>query len=89
MLVAVLLVGLTTAFGYATGRPITLGAVVQAPDGLLAGLYRINIFLAYGFDILEKFMGNIAHFHSGGFYLNPVPMEKVFSPFPPIQRGKL
>jgi len=62
--------------------------IIDDPSDL-GVLYRINIFMVHGFDIVEKFMANIVAFHHGKFYLNPVPMEKVFSPMPLIQRGRL
>ncbi|MEN6601847.1 MAG: hypothetical protein ABFD86_05475, partial [Bryobacteraceae bacterium] len=62
--------------------------VIDDPSDL-GVLYRINIFLVYGFDIVEKFMENIVNFHHGKPYLNPVPFEKVFSPLPKIQTGRV
>ncbi len=62
--------------------------VIDDPSDL-GVLYRINIFLVHGFDIVEKFMQNIVNFHHGKPYLNPVPFEKVFSPLPKIQKGRV
>ena len=62
--------------------------IVDDPSDL-GVLYRINIFMVHGFDIVEKFMRNIVNFHHGRYYLEPVPMEKVFSPLPRIQPGKV
>ena len=62
--------------------------VIDDPSDL-GVLYRINIFMVHGFEIVEKFMENIASFHHGRYYLNPVPMEKVFSPLPKIQTGRV
>ena len=45
--------------------------------------------IQHGFDIVEKFIRNIVDFHHGKFYLNPVPFEKVFSPWPRIQRARM
>jgi formyltetrahydrofolate hydrolase len=62
--------------------------IIDDPSDL-GVLYRINIFMVYGFDIVQQFMENIVNFHHGKFYLKPVPMEKVFSPLPRIEKGKL
>jgi hypothetical protein len=62
--------------------------IVDDPSDL-GVLYRINIFMVHGFDIVEKFMENVVNFHHGKPYLNPVPLEKVFSPQPKIQPGRV
>ncbi|MGH2639993.1 MAG: hypothetical protein ACRDF4_12050, partial [Rhabdochlamydiaceae bacterium] len=50
-------------------------------------LYRINIFMIHGTDIVQDFMQNIVNFYHGKPYLNPVPMDQVFSPVPRIRYG--
>jgi hypothetical protein len=79
-------------FRAASRGPRIMGAkfaeVIDDPSDL-GVLYRINIFLVQGFDIVEKFMENIVNFHHGKPYLNPVPFEKVFSPLPKIQTGRV
>ncbi|MCX6625169.1 MAG: tetratricopeptide repeat protein, partial [Acidobacteria bacterium] len=62
--------------------------IIDDPSDL-GVLYRINIFMVHGFDIAEKFIRNIVNFHHGKYYLDPVPMEKVFSRMPRIQPGKV
>lgn len=62
--------------------------IIDDPSDL-GVLYRINIFMVHGFDIVEKFMENIVNFHHGRFYLNPVPFEKVFASQPNIQAGRV
>jgi hypothetical protein len=62
--------------------------IIDDPSDL-GVLYRINIFVVHGFDIVEKFMQNIVNFHHGKYYLNPVPFETVFSPLPKIQTGRV
>lgn len=62
--------------------------IIDDPSDL-GVLYRINIFMVHGFDIVEKFMENIVNFHHGKFYLNPVPFEKVFAPQPKIETGRV
>lgn len=62
--------------------------IIDDPSDL-GVLYRINIFMVHGFDIVEKFMENVVNFHHGKPYLNPVPFEKVFSPQPKIQPGRV
>ena len=48
----------------------------------LGGLYRINLFMITGTDLIAKFVENIVNFHHGKPYLNRVAWEKVFSPLP-------
>jgi len=62
--------------------------IIDDPSDL-GVLYRININMVHGFDIVEKFIGNIVSFHHGRDYLKPVPFEKVFLPFPKIQPGRV
>lgn len=45
--------------------------------------------MVHGFDIVEKFMENVVNCHHGKPCLNPVPFEKVFSPQPKIQAGRV
>jgi hypothetical protein len=62
--------------------------IIDDPSDL-GVLYRINIFMVHGFDIVEKFMENIVNFHHGKFYLNPVPFDKVFSTWPRVRSGTM
>ncbi len=62
--------------------------IIDDPSDL-GVLYRINISMIHGTDIVQQFMQNIVNFHHGQFYLNPVPLEKLFAPFPRFQRGRL
>jgi hypothetical protein len=55
----------------------------------LGVLYRINIQMIDGTDVVQKFMQNIDDFHHGRPYLNPVPFEKMFTTWPRIQKGRL
>ena len=48
----------------------------------LGGLYRINLFMVTGTDLIAQFVKNIVNFHHGKPYLNRVAWEKVFSPLP-------
>ena len=48
----------------------------------LGGLYRINLFMVTGTDLIAQFVQNIVNFHHGKPYLNRVAWEKVFSPLP-------
>ena len=48
----------------------------------LGGLYRVNLFMVTGTDLIARFVQNIVNFHHGKPYLNRVAWEKVFSPLP-------
>ena len=48
----------------------------------LGGLYRINLFMVTGTDLIAQFVQNIVNFHHGKPYLNRVAWEKVFSRLP-------
>jgi hypothetical protein len=62
--------------------------IIDDPSDL-GVLYRINVYMIDGTDIVERFIQNIHSFHHGRPYLNPVPLEKVFAPLPRIQHGRL
>ncbi len=62
--------------------------VIDDPSDL-GVLYRINVYMIDGTDIIQQFMQNIDNFHHGRPYLNPVPLEKIFNPLPRIQHGRL
>ena len=62
--------------------------VIDDPSDL-GVLYRINVYMIDGTDIVQQFMQNIDNFHNGRPYLNPVPLEKIFAPLPRIQHGRL
>jgi hypothetical protein len=62
--------------------------IIDDPSDL-GVLYRINVYMIDGTDVVEKFMQNINDFHHGKPYLNPVPFEKIFVTWPRIQHGRL
>jgi hypothetical protein len=62
--------------------------IIDDPSDL-GVLYRINVYMIDGTDIVQQFMQNIDNFHHGRPYLNPVPLEKIFAPLPRIQHGRL
>ncbi|MGA3325674.1 MAG: alpha-glucuronidase family glycosyl hydrolase [Terriglobia bacterium] len=62
--------------------------IIDDPSDL-GVLYRINVCMIDGTDVVEKFMQNIDDFHHGKPYLNPVPLEKIFMISPRIQKGRL
>jgi len=62
--------------------------IIDDPSDL-GVLYRINVYMIDGTDVLQKFMQNIDDFHHGRPYLNPVPLEKLFLAWPRIAHGRL
>jgi hypothetical protein len=62
--------------------------VIDDPSDL-GVLYRINVYMIDGTDIVEQFMQNIDNFHHGKPYLKPVPLERIFAPLPRFQHGRL
>jgi len=62
--------------------------IIDDPSDL-GVLYRINVYMIDGTDVVLKFMQNIDDFHHGKPYLNPVPLEKIFMTSPRIQHGRL
>jgi len=62
--------------------------IIDDPSDL-GVIYRINVYMIDGTDIVEQFMQNINDFHHGKPYLHPVPLEKVFTALPRTQRGRL
>ncbi|MBZ5565227.1 MAG: hypothetical protein LAP13_22750 [Acidobacteriia bacterium] len=62
--------------------------IVDDPSDL-GVLYRINVYMIDGTDIVLQFMQNIDAFHHGQPYLKPVPLERIFVPLPRIQPGRL
>jgi len=62
--------------------------IIDDPSDL-GVLYRINVYMIDGTDIVLKFMQNIDAFHHGQPYLNPVPLEKIFVLLPRIKHGRL
>jgi hypothetical protein len=62
--------------------------IIDDPSDL-GVLYRINVYMLDGTDIVGQFMQNINDFHHGKPYLNPVPLDKVFVPWPRTQQGRL
>ena len=55
----------------------------------LGVIYRINVYMIDGTEVVEKFMQNIDDFHHGKPYLNPVPFEKITMGWPKIAHGRL
>lgn len=47
-------------------------------------LYRLNVFVVTGTELITQFMANIQKYHHGKPYLNQVEWEKVFSQSPII-----
>jgi hypothetical protein len=72
----------------ATAMATKFSEVIDDPSDL-GVLYRINVYMIDGTDIVVQFMQNIDNFHHGKPYLNPVPLEKVFAPLPRFQHGRL
>jgi hypothetical protein len=62
--------------------------VIDDPSDL-GVLYRINVYMIDGTDIIAQFMQNIDNFHHGKPYLQPVPLEKIFAPLPRFEHGRL
>jgi len=62
--------------------------IIDDPSDL-GVLYRINVCMIDGTDVVLKFMQNIDDFHHGKPYLHPVPLEKIFMISPRIQKGRL
>jgi len=62
--------------------------IIDDPSDL-GVLYRINVYMLDGTDIVGQFMQNINNFHHGKPYLKPVPLDKVFVPWPRTQQGRL
>ncbi len=54
----------------------------------LGVLYKYNVYMIDGTEIIEKFIQNVNDFHHGKPYMNPVPLEKVFNRWPKLQRGR-
>jgi hypothetical protein len=61
--------------------------IIDDPSDL-GVLYRINVHMIDGTDIVAQFMQNIDNFHHGLPYLKPVPLEKIFAPLPRFQSGR-
>jgi hypothetical protein len=62
--------------------------IIDDPSDL-GVLYRINVYMIDGTDIVQQFMQNIDNFHHGLPYLRPVPFEKIFAPWPRFEHGRL
>ncbi len=62
--------------------------IIDDPSDL-GVLYRINVYMIDGTDVVQQFMQNIDNFHHGQPYLKPVPLEKLFAPLPRFQHGRL
>jgi hypothetical protein len=61
--------------------------IIDDPSDL-GVLYRINVYMIDGTEIVARFIQNIDDFHHGKPYLNPVPFDKVFNAWPRLQRGR-
>ena len=68
-----------------TGRKFA--EIIDDPSDL-GVLYKFNVYMIDGTEIVEKFIQNVVDFHHGKFYVNPVPLEKVFNRWPKLQRGR-
>jgi hypothetical protein len=62
--------------------------IVDDPSDL-GVLYRINVCMIDGTDVVQQFMQNIDDFHHGKPYLHPVPWEKILMALPRIEHGRL
>jgi hypothetical protein len=62
--------------------------IIDDPSDL-GVLYRMNVYMIDGTDVVLKFMQNIDDFHHGRPYLNPVPLGKIFRMWPRMQHGRL
>ena len=62
--------------------------IVDDPSDL-GVLYRINVCMIDGTDVVQKFMQNIDDFQHGKAYLHPVPFDKIFMAAPRIEHGRL
>src|SRR5208282_3400181 len=65
------------AHGMTIAMATKFSEIIDDPSDL-GVLYRINVCMIDGTDVVEKFMQNIDDFHHGKPYLNPVPLEKIF-----------
>ena len=61
--------------------------IIDDPSDL-GVLYKDNVYMIDGTEIIEKFIQNVNDFHHGKPYTNPVPLEKVFNRWPKLQRGR-
>jgi hypothetical protein len=61
--------------------------IIDDPSDL-GVLYKDNVYMIDGTEIIEKFIQNVNDFHHGKPYMNPVPLEKVFNRWPKLQRGR-
>jgi tetratricopeptide (TPR) repeat protein len=62
--------------------------IIDDPSDL-GVLYKFNVYMIDGTDIVQQFMQNIDNFHHGKPYLNPVPFDKVFNRWPRLQRARM
>ena len=53
----------------------------------LGVLYRANLFLVTGFELVESTMRNMVNFHHGRHYVTPVPWDKIYVSFPQFSPG--
>jgi len=51
-------------------------------------LYRANLFLVTGTELVEQTMRNLVNFHHGREYTKPVAWDKIYYPFPKFGRPR-
>ncbi len=54
----------------------------------LGVLYRANLFLITGLELVERTMQNLVNFHHGRQYTTPVAWDKIYYPFPKFGRTR-
>ena len=59
----------------------TFAVVVDHPSDL-GVLYRANLFLVTGLELVEETMRNIVNYHHGREYTRPVAWDKIYREFP-------
>jgi len=70
----------------ATGKKFA--EVIDDPSDL-GVLYKFNVYMIDGSEIVQRFMQNIDNYHHGKPYVDPVPLEKVFNRWPRLQRARM
>jgi hypothetical protein len=50
-------------------------------------LYRANVFLVTGLELVEQTMQDIVNYHHGRDYTQLVPWNKIYYGFPQFARG--
>ena len=62
--------------------------IIDDPSDL-GVLYKYNVYMIDGTEIVEQFMQNIVNFNHGKPYLDPVPLDKVFNRWPRFKRARI